>query len=166
MQGETYKTVISRRRILQGVVDEFTAEGYKPRLTLEVCFMGERGQDLGGLRKEFLRLALQAIQGHLMVEKDATLVFNEDADMVQQQAYFAAGIVIGKFKCIRLHVSLWGFKIIVVKDYRNTTNTGSPFCVLTFTTYASDLRNIGYDVSCIYSSTSFWLASNSFHSHW
>ena len=42
--------------------------------------------------------------------------------------------MIGKFKCIRLHVSLWDFKIIVVKDYRNTTNTGSPFCVLTFTT--------------------------------
>ncbi|XP_041453549.1 uncharacterized protein LOC121406605 [Lytechinus variegatus] len=96
MQGETYKVMIARRSILQGVIDEFASEGYKPRLTLEVCFMGERGQDLGGLRKEFLRLALQAIKGRLMVENDASLTLFEDEDMVQQKAYFAAGIVIGQ----------------------------------------------------------------------
>ena len=61
MQGETYKLMTSRYDFFQGLTDELSATGYKAHVPLEVEFMGEKGQDLGGLCKEFLHLALSEV---------------------------------------------------------------------------------------------------------
>ena len=100
MQGQTYKVVVSRRNIFQGILDELSLDSYQPRITLEVQFMGENGQDAGGLRKEFLRLSLDVIQGRLMktvAGKECLTVTDEEA-MVDEKAYLVAGVVIGKLK--------------------------------------------------------------------
>ncbi|XP_063959776.1 uncharacterized protein LOC135155090 [Lytechinus pictus] len=96
MQGDTYKIVISRMDVFQGVLDEFTATGYKPRLPLEVRFMGERGQDLGGIRKEFLRLALNAVYERLTIPYEGRILIEDYAGMCVNKAFLAAGIVIGQ----------------------------------------------------------------------
>ena len=48
--------------------------------------MGERGQDLGVLRKEFLLLALQTIQERLTVHNEEKLVI-EDQPGQRTQVY-------------------------------------------------------------------------------
>ncbi|XP_030853858.1 uncharacterized protein LOC115929288 [Strongylocentrotus purpuratus] len=100
MQGDTYLLHISRYDIFQGMVDEFSAAAYRPRLPLEIQFMGERGQDLGGLRKEFLRLALQEVHERLTQGPDRDRVLVTEPEQAtrfcQQKAFLAAGILMGQ----------------------------------------------------------------------
>lgn len=79
MQGDTYLVHISRYNIFLGMVDEFSAASYRPPLPLEVQFMVERGQDLGGLRKEFLCLALQEVYERLTPRTRQRVLVTEQA---------------------------------------------------------------------------------------
>ena len=60
-EGETNMIVINRYDILNTAKEELE-DLSDPRLTLEVNFYGEGAHDLGGPRKEFLRLSLQEIK--------------------------------------------------------------------------------------------------------
>lgn len=74
-------------------------EATKPCLPLEVSFMGERGQDLGGLRKEFLCMALNAVYERLTINipnEGRRLIEDDQAGMIDQKAFLAAGIIMGK----------------------------------------------------------------------
>ena len=60
-EGETNMIVINRYDVLNTAKEELE-DLSDPRLTLEVNFYGEGAHDLGGPRKEFLRLSLQEIK--------------------------------------------------------------------------------------------------------
>lgn len=59
--------------------------------------MGERGQDLGGLCKEFLRMALQEVYQRLTQGPDGerVLVTEQATTFCEQKAFLAAGMLIG-----------------------------------------------------------------------
>ncbi|KAL9977064.1 hypothetical protein ACROYT_G014428 [Oculina patagonica] len=60
-EGETNQIFVNRDKVLDTGMDEIKLLTNK-RLTLEVQFYGEEAQDLGGPRKEFFKLIMQAVK--------------------------------------------------------------------------------------------------------
>ena len=105
LEGDVYEIMVSRNNIFGSMVDELSASVYDPRLPLKVEFMGERGSDLGGPRKEFLRLALREVYDRLTSGPATQRALVSEADMdatyLRRKVFYVAGIVIGEFSlCI------------------------------------------------------------------
>ena len=80
------------------MVDELSAPSYNTRLPLKVEFMGEKGQDLGGPRREFLRLSLNSLYERVTIGPAKSRELAPDqAGYLERMVYFVAGLVIGKF---------------------------------------------------------------------
>ncbi|XP_022094959.1 uncharacterized protein LOC110981598 [Acanthaster planci] len=98
-EGHTYDVMVSRFDIFGSMVDELAVPTLNPRLPLKVTFMGERGQDLGEPRREFLRLCLDEIVNRVKTGPDMSRDFDRSqADSyLEKKVYYVAGIVIVEF---------------------------------------------------------------------
>ena len=61
---------VDRDDILEGGIRAFQRNSFKPNLALSVRFAAEDGIDSGGLMREFMRLAMKAIQQYRIFEGD------------------------------------------------------------------------------------------------
>ena len=96
LEGDTYDITVSRRDIFNSTVDELSAPSFNPCLPLKVSFMGEKGQDLGGPRKEFLRMALDSVHNRLTNGPAKSRERAPDqAGYIERKVYLVAGLVIG-----------------------------------------------------------------------
>ena len=100
MEGDTYPVMVSRLDIFGSMVDELALPSYNAHVPLQVQFMGELGHDLGGPRKEFLRLALHEVFERLTTgpAKARVLDRQQASTYLENKGYYVGGIVIGKFK--------------------------------------------------------------------
>lgn len=96
-EGETYEIVVSRLDIFGSMLDELSVPTLNPRLPLKVTFMGEMGQDLGGPRREFMRLCLEEIFNRVTTgsEMSRDLERSQANSYLDKKVYYVAGIVIG-----------------------------------------------------------------------
>lgn len=95
VDGSVSTITISRYNLWDGTSDELQAKSFNPRLTLKVDFMGESGADLGGPRKEFLRLALCEVHSKLTFGPDNNRDLVVQPHYVESRAYYVAGLIIG-----------------------------------------------------------------------
>ncbi|XP_020628245.1 uncharacterized protein LOC110065449, partial [Orbicella faveolata] len=85
LKGKTNFIIIDRDHVFQDALAEVALID-NLRLPLEVNFMGEGAQDLGGPRKEFFRLVLKGIKEKLL-----------DSELIEDFAerYYTSGIIMG-----------------------------------------------------------------------
>ena len=96
IDGKVSEIYISRYALVDDCVDELLhlkEEDF--RVPLDVCFVGEEAKDYGGLRREFLSLALQAFQNTLFEETEDGFILVENAVHLVKKHYFVAGLVLG-----------------------------------------------------------------------
>lgn len=97
IEGDTWPIFVSRANMFEEGLAELSSEGAPYNFPLEVTFYGERAQDYGGPRKEFLTTMCRNI-------KELLFVFDPDAEgcVLQPMAYhqtrnhyFGAGVALG-----------------------------------------------------------------------
>ena len=96
-EGETTSIILSRETLLHDVMEEarlitdFT-------LPLEVTFMGEEAEDLGGPRREMFELAMRDIKEKFFeMGEQGWVLQREDVAAVFRDQYYAAGLIMGTF---------------------------------------------------------------------
>ena len=96
--GQTTEIFVSRWNVYEDGMDELLS-GTSPDYSfpLEVTYVGECAQDMGGPRKEFLGAMMQEIKFKLFTEKDGgtTFILRDDMVSVNRMHYLGAGIVFG-----------------------------------------------------------------------
>ncbi|XP_050416057.1 uncharacterized protein LOC126829925 [Patella vulgata] len=97
-ENTAFEIFISRDDIFNDMLSEFS-RNVDISYLLDVTFIGEEASDMGGPRREFLTLALQAIKERLI--KDGYLVSEKDIGheayltLLHKKAFEIAGIVVG-----------------------------------------------------------------------
>lgn len=100
IEGDTQALFVSRFNIFDDGMGELLAESPPPvfNIPLETTFYGEKAQDYGGPRKEFLSAMCREIKDRLFKKSDDgegyTLAFSDYH--FTRQHYYGAGIVTGQ----------------------------------------------------------------------
>ncbi|XP_016417290.1 G2/M phase-specific E3 ubiquitin-protein ligase-like [Sinocyclocheilus rhinocerous] len=95
--NQTCKFNINRASVLDGAVRGFTRLSYNPNNRMVIRFSDDKGKyeeaiDLGGPRREFLRLLLVALMQSSMFEgKEDSLNLALDSQAIRENRYFIAG---------------------------------------------------------------------------
>jgi len=91
MEGPTSSIFVGRDTLWNDAITELSAIE-NLRFPLEVCFYGEAGEDMGGPRREFLKLSLSQMKERLV--QDNTL--KRSSEFISNRIYFASGLLVGK----------------------------------------------------------------------
>ena len=96
--GDTQPIFVSRQTLFEDIMDElFRMDVVDFSLPMEVTFMGEEADDMGGPRRELLVAMMQNIKDKFFVEKEhAWILQPTDVGSAFKRLYYAAGIIIGK----------------------------------------------------------------------
>ena len=99
IEGATWPIFVSRLNVFEGGLAELMTEGASFCIPLEVTWYGERAQDYGGPRKEFLTMMCRSIRENLFVHssEDGGYVLIKRAFHETRNHYFGAGIALGQF---------------------------------------------------------------------
>ena len=101
IDGDTTPIFVSRQSLFEDGMSELLAEDPPPVLNtpLEVTFYGERAQDFGGPRREFILAMLQEIKERLLLEEDNEKGYKLRYSLaaVNHRHFYGAGVVFGAF---------------------------------------------------------------------
>lgn len=98
MEGDTWPIFVSRQNLFEDGMRELLEEGAPFTIPLEVTFYGERAEDYGGPRKEFLSLMCREVTERLFVlDKESNgYILVPKAHNQAKGWYYGAGIVMGR----------------------------------------------------------------------
>ncbi|XP_062578641.1 uncharacterized protein LOC134240569 [Saccostrea cucullata] len=93
IEGDTSSIFVGRNNLWEDTNSEVKLLS-NIRFPLEVNFYGEQSEDLGGPRKEFLRLVLAYLKSSIL-EPGVPVKLRRNGALIENQSYYSAGVIVG-----------------------------------------------------------------------
>ncbi len=85
--------------IFASIVDEYTCPTVDPKRPLRVNFVGEAAEDVGGPRKEYLRLGTREVYTRLTIGPEYERELLVQPGFTDRKLFLCHEIMLGKLSC-------------------------------------------------------------------